>query len=55
MSKRTAREIRAYLNPQPDNDMPLHDYIAMLEADLPRVLDAATALWERLRIHGLSV
>jgi len=38
--QRTATEIRLYLEPRADNDMPLHDYIAMLEEDLLRVLDA---------------
>jgi len=43
------------------SDVPLRDsvvdgtFIANARTDLPRLLDAATALWERLRIHGLSV
>lgn len=40
-TKRTAAEIRAYLAHNEDTDMPLHDYVAMLEEDVLRLLDAA--------------
>lgn len=45
MTERNASEIRAYLA----EDMKLHDFVALVEVDLPRVLEAATYRGHALR------
>jgi len=42
MSERTAAQIRAYLA----EDMKLHNFLALVEVDMPRLLEAAVKLRE---------
>lgn len=44
MTERNVAEIRAYLAHNEDTDMPMHDYAAMLEEDMRRLLDAGVKL-----------